>query len=187
MSTNTNGIATQANLYSLNSDAFPNWSGGLKCPTKGEILSGVNSNFTVTIDNTNNYSNNQLVKYSDITVIYNNNTQNIIDLTISVSYQPTDQEDTAGRRAQFKVMEVGGDLIGPIECHNEAANTTNVYHFTLTLKKNTPYEFYLKPISSVLLTGDYLIGGITGSLNETKTGIPSWNIGETPTGTIDIS
>ena len=84
-------------------------------------------------------------------------------------------------------MEVGGDLIGPIKCHNEAANTTNVYHFTLTLKKNTPYEFYLKPISSVLLNGDYLIGGITGSLNETKTGIPSWNIGETPTGTINIS
>ena len=71
MSTNTNGIATQANLYSLNSGAFPNWSGSLKCPTKGEILSGVDSNFTVTIANTNNYSNNQLVKYSDITVFGN--------------------------------------------------------------------------------------------------------------------
>ena len=185
MSTNTNGIATQANLYSLNSGAFPNWSGSLKCPTKGEILSGVNSNFTVTIANTNNYSDSQLVKYSDISVI-GDITQDI-DLAISISYKPVGPLDTSGRRAQLTVKEVGGDLIGPLEWHNEAANTTNVYGFILTLKKNTPYEFCLKPISSVLLTGDYDIGGVIGGLNETKTGIPSWPIGKKPLGTIDIS
>lgn len=185
MSTNANGIATKANLNSLNSGAFPNWSGDHKCPTKGEILSGVNSNYTATIANNNNYSDNQLVKYSDISVIYNN-TQDIY-LTISVSYQPTDSNDKAGRQANLTINEVGSTLKQFITCYNNAANTNNVYHYTLTLKKNIPYVFHLEPISSVLLTGVYDIGGVIGQLNESKTGTPSWPIGETPKGTIDIS
>ena len=68
MSTNTNGIATCTNLYLLNSGAFPNWSGNLYCPTKAEITAAINHNYKLTIANTNNYSNNQLVKYSDISI-----------------------------------------------------------------------------------------------------------------------
>ena len=66
-------------------------------------------------------------------------------------------------------------------------NTTNTYHHTLTIKKNIPYEFYLNPMSSVLVTGDYDIGGVRGSLNVKATGTPSWREGESPTGTINIS
>jgi len=184
MSTNTNGIATCANLYSLNSGAFPNWNGGLKCPTKAEITAAINSNYTLTMANTNNYSNNQLVKYSDISI--GNSTEDIY-ITIAVTYMPIDSDDKSGRRAQLTISEVSGTDNQFIECYNMSPNTTNTYHHTLTIKKNIPYEFYLNPMSSVLVTGDYDIGGVRGSLNVKATGSPSWPEGESPTGTINIS
>lgn len=186
MSTNTNGIATQVNLYSLNSEAFPNWSGGLKCPTKSEILAAVNSNFTATIANTNNYSNNQLVKYSDISIV--DNTPQNIEVIISLSYKsaaPNDQPKWL--LADFVVNGVGGELIQKISCYINAGNTSNVYGANLLLKKNIPYKFSLNQSTGVSLKGDFNIGGVIGGLNETITGTPSWPIGEMPKGTINIS
>ena len=126
-----------------------------------------------------------MVKYSDIS-IGGNSTEDIY-ITISVTYMPTGPDDKAGRQAQLTINEVGGTDNQYVTCYNSTANTTNVYHYTLKLKKYIPYEFYLKPISSVLLTGDYDIGGVRGSLNVSRRGTPSWPEGESPTGTIDIS
>ena len=147
MSTNTNGIATQANLYSLNSEAFPNWSGGLKCPTKSEILSGVNSNFTATITNNNNYSDNQLVKYSDISI---NENRIMHTLNVTIHYF---EDSIPWPSGEVQFIDVAGKIGEDFEIfvHPEYVTSSGVcsYPLTFRLPKNVIYTVNFKSLSGV--------------------------------------
>lgn len=118
MATGVNGIATRGDCNTIVAGAF---TGDLtRCPTKAEIL----ATGKLQITNASNYSDNQCVKYSDITIATGTAYQIYVNL----------QSGQSQSSMSVKGYEIGGTSVIP-------DNLTVVVNYTYGLDENNDETF----------------------------------------------